>query len=453
MKSIYISIIVLFLLSLPVRSVQAQRTFVVNATTDEPDAVNGDGQCRTLEDVCTLRAAIEEANATQNRSVPNVIAFDDIPFINDTAIINITEGSLPFIDDPVLIDGERAPAEVIIYNASGQDGFTGFWITSRGAGSKIRGLTIGNFILSGIHVEADDTVIENNYIGVSRDGADYGNMAHGITVESDGVLIRGNVIGFNASSGIFMPVGANVSIRGNFLGTTPDFQPAGNVIGLSLLELASGVVGGQTRAASNIIGFNTSTGIYTRASDGVVIGNNYIGTNEEGDDLGNTAAGIILEGPNHAVGNTKEQGNVIGYNDLGIVVRDDDNIISGNYIGVDDAGKNIENRVGIYIAGDELYRPQYTHIGYGPYESIPLDTDRANTIAYNEEQGILIDDTFNSRRCPDQQYHPGQPHLSERARRHRPDWKPGTGWQRRGRRGYRGEQPAQLPRCPSYGLQ
>src|SRR5947208_9511102 len=36
--------------------------FLVNSTDDAPDAVPGDGICATLSELCTLRAAIMEAN-------------------------------------------------------------------------------------------------------------------------------------------------------------------------------------------------------------------------------------------------------------------------------------------------------------------------------------------------------------------------------------------------------
>src|SRR5262245_14179766 len=42
-----------------------QRSFVVNSTVDAPDAAPGDNQCQTaVAGQCTLRAAIQEANAT-----------------------------------------------------------------------------------------------------------------------------------------------------------------------------------------------------------------------------------------------------------------------------------------------------------------------------------------------------------------------------------------------------
>lgn len=40
-------------------------TFTVNSTADTPDASVGDGFCDVGGNVCTLRAAIEEANADE----------------------------------------------------------------------------------------------------------------------------------------------------------------------------------------------------------------------------------------------------------------------------------------------------------------------------------------------------------------------------------------------------
>src|SRR5438093_12159986 len=41
----------------------AAATFTVNDTADAVDAVPGDGSCATAASTCTLRAAIQEANA------------------------------------------------------------------------------------------------------------------------------------------------------------------------------------------------------------------------------------------------------------------------------------------------------------------------------------------------------------------------------------------------------
>lgn len=44
-------------------------TFTVDSTADDGDAVVGDGACATTNDVCTLRAAVEEANTIVSASV------------------------------------------------------------------------------------------------------------------------------------------------------------------------------------------------------------------------------------------------------------------------------------------------------------------------------------------------------------------------------------------------
>ena len=46
----------------------ANTPFVINSTVDEPDALSGNGQCASQPSgVCTLRAAIMEANAARIR--------------------------------------------------------------------------------------------------------------------------------------------------------------------------------------------------------------------------------------------------------------------------------------------------------------------------------------------------------------------------------------------------
>src|SRR5712692_9164441 len=79
--------------------------FVVNNTADEEDFSSGDGVCETApgNGVCTLRAAIEEANAT---AATDTIAFN-IPGSGPYTIRPTS--ALPTITDPVTIDGTTQP--------------------------------------------------------------------------------------------------------------------------------------------------------------------------------------------------------------------------------------------------------------------------------------------------------------------------------------------------------
>jgi len=74
-------------------------TFTVDSTGDDPDATPGDGTCATAGSACTLRAAIEEANANADA---DTIAFD----IAGSGVRTITPaGGLPTITAPLTIDG------------------------------------------------------------------------------------------------------------------------------------------------------------------------------------------------------------------------------------------------------------------------------------------------------------------------------------------------------------
>ena len=77
--------------------------FTVDSTGDEVDANPGDGICATAGAVCTLRAAIVQANA--------FIGLDTIAFnISGVGPHTIQPGAaLPTIIDPVIIDGTTEP--------------------------------------------------------------------------------------------------------------------------------------------------------------------------------------------------------------------------------------------------------------------------------------------------------------------------------------------------------
>ncbi len=70
-KPLFIALLALFLLTVKVSAATPAATFTVNSTADAADANIGNGICATATNVCTLRAAIEEANS--NFTVANTI--------------------------------------------------------------------------------------------------------------------------------------------------------------------------------------------------------------------------------------------------------------------------------------------------------------------------------------------------------------------------------------------
>src|SRR5918999_857204 len=91
-------------------------TFVVGSTSDLVDARPGDGSCATLGGACTLRAAIQEANALPGADVvrlpagpsplaippvnENGIATGDLD-ITDSVTITAAEAGVPVVDGGV----------------------------------------------------------------------------------------------------------------------------------------------------------------------------------------------------------------------------------------------------------------------------------------------------------------------------------------------------------------
>src|SRR5207247_2405371 len=100
-------------LGLPVTARASGLTIVVNSNTDRADLNGTDAVCDAFIAVghqCTLRAAIQTANATANP----IHAQDTIQFAIGTGVVTIqvgvtTSANLPTVTDPVVIDGTTQP--------------------------------------------------------------------------------------------------------------------------------------------------------------------------------------------------------------------------------------------------------------------------------------------------------------------------------------------------------
>ncbi|OQX00335.1 MAG: hypothetical protein BWK80_62080, partial [Desulfobacteraceae bacterium IS3] len=127
---------------------------VVNTATDEDDANLSDGRCdtdtSTSGDQCSLRAAIQTANA---RTGDDVIIFN----IPGTPLIQVKK-PLPAITGKVTINGNTQPG-VEVNGASAGDGVNGLQISA--ADSKVMGLTIKGFSGNGIQVSSTGVILEN----------------------------------------------------------------------------------------------------------------------------------------------------------------------------------------------------------------------------------------------------------------------------------------------------
>ncbi len=328
-------------------------TFTVNSTSDVGDNNAGDGVCNDGSGNCTLRAAIEEANA--------FVGTDNIQFsIAGVGPHTFTPGSaFPTITDPVIIDGTTEPdytiTPVVELNGTSAGASYGLWITA--GSSTVKGLAINRFGIHGIFLQTNgNNLIQGNFLGTSANGtADLGNTSNGVEIQSPSNTIGGtsaadrNIISGNDAQGIrIITSGATGNVvRGNYIGTdvTGTVDLGNTVDGLQINSSATGnTIGGSNAGAGNVISGNNNIGIKIVTSGNTIQGN-HIGTNAAGTaSLGNTFHGIEISNvSNNTIGGTAagSRNLISGNGTFGIYIigtSASGNTILGNYIGTDVTG-------------------------------------------------------------------------------------------------------------------
>jgi len=320
-------------------------TFTVNSTEDP-----GSGICDPVE--CTLREAINEANTAPGS---DTIAFD-IPNAGPHTIIPASP--LPIITSPVVIDGYTQPGAsantladddnaVLMIELNGSLAGALNLIQINAGSSTVRGLVI-NRCSRAITMDTNGgNVIEGNFLGTNVAGSaaslnDYGvlvstgssNNVIGGTTPAARNLISGN------NFGIGLQGGPGSMVQGNFIGTDrTGSNDLGNSIGVSLTASTNNTIGGTAAGARNVISGNAN-GIRMQANNNVILGN-YIGVNATGgafNGTGNTF-GVAIFGTSNTIGGTTPAArNVISGHSIGISLNGDSSIVQGNYIGTDASG-------------------------------------------------------------------------------------------------------------------
>jgi CSLREA domain-containing protein len=169
--------------------------FTVNDNGDAPDANVGNGICATAGNVCTLRAAIQEANAPPQQS-------DTIDFAPSVTGQIVLTSALPQITDDLTITGPGAGQLAV-------DGDNSFRVFDIGSGITVSmsGLTIrhglapasatlaaGGGIISSGDVTLDRVVVSENHASVTgASGAIVNAFAGGIETVGTMNLIRSTV--------------------------------------------------------------------------------------------------------------------------------------------------------------------------------------------------------------------------------------------------------------------
>lgn len=387
--------------------------FVVNTSGDSNDAIPGDGICDDGFGDCSLRAAIQEANAFPGA---NNIDFN-IPGGCPHSIFLPT--ALPAITEPVVINGYSQPGSLTNTAATGSnatlcvilDGFSagGFndGLRIDAVNSTIRGLNIRNWGDAGIEVgTGNGTIIEGNFIGTNEIGTGAMPNRIGVTVFASSVLVGGstlvsrNIISGNVRNGIALTEpGSGSIVRNNQIGLGANSAIIGNgETGVNIFRSSNNQIGGTTASVRNVISGNGFSAIggtdgsgisilgdIINSSPGNVIAGNYIGT----DPFGTTAAanahnGIRIFGAiNNTIGGGSSSRNLISGNiGDGVLITgpgNTGNSVRGNTIGLDNTRVN---DLGNGNDGVEINGPSNSVGGTGAGEG--------NWIAGNNVYGIHI---------------------------------------------------------------
>ena len=357
-------------------------TFTVNSTGDGSDSSTSDGACNDGNGKCTLRAAIQQANAWSGA----VIKFN----ISGSGVQTIQLSSgLPTITKPVFIDGFSQPGasetNLLIELDGASAGTDVSGLTLSGGGSVVRGLVVHSFDGNGIVLQGSDggQALVSNHIGVNAAGTtDEGNGEAGVYINgAPDVVLRDNVISGNDTHGVHI---SGSGAKGPVI--------FGNTIGLNAAgtsDLGNNEAGVYVNGASeaqirdNTISGNDSHGVSLSGSgaNNAVIDSNTIGLNASATaDLGNTDSGIHMSG----VRDTVISLNVISGNDShGVTLTGSgtyDTFVSANYIGTNKSDASLGNGGSGVVIESSSYK----------------NSVEGNTIANHTGDGVTVTATATS---------------------------------------------------------
>lgn len=438
--------IYLFMLGICFFGTACGSSLVVNSSGDEPDKDLNDGVCETVNNECTLRAAIMEANLSDDVSfitfenVTEIAPTSALPpltasntHINGEGVVTLngnphvggTESGLKILGSSYnIIQGlliKHFNRGVYILAGNGNAQYNVIGLTTSGPGyTTERNILIQNN--TGIEISgqgASDNTVTGNYIGTGfYGGISYPNTSYGVNINNganhnligsisgSGVLQGGNLISGNDGVGINLSSVSHNHITGNYIGTKKDGNsPLPNSdAGIRITNGSHNNFIGIAPTGEgnpNLISGNTYEGLFIADSNHNYIAGNYIGTNQSGTGAIPNLYGIrITSGASTNIIGTNgdgtadsAEGNVISGNEYGGIDISDqnsnNNVIAGNFIGTNfDGTTSLGNGgSGITVSGD------YNRIGTnGDGVSDSLEV---NIVSGNMTNGITIDSAGN----------------------------------------------------------
>lgn len=345
----------------------APTTFVVDSTADTADSNPGNGVCADAAGDCSLRAAIEEANAntgadTINFDVPssdaNHYCYKDngsagtVSLANEevtTTVDDCSSGATTDPDHPYSWFKFSHASNLTVNDQVFINGYSQ-------AGSQAN---------TTVSPAATDAVLKIQVTGDNH-GVPASGILINITTGSDGSELRGiNLANGPARYGAYAGYTSGVTVAGNYFGIDisglVDYSSNIYAYGGFSLDSDDITFGGPNPEDRNVAD-GLYAGIYYRrkATNGLISGN-YLGVDKTGNSSIGVRFGVLLyEGSNGNVvgGTTANERNVIsGATSYGVIVHykggSHNNHIKGNYIGTNAAGTaGIGSSIGVTVLGN-----------------------------------------------------------------------------------------------------
>jgi hypothetical protein len=386
---------------------------------------------------CTLRAAIQEANANNNDPTVDTINFaiggratvKTINVVNEDRPGNV---ALPSITEAVTINGytqrgakENTLAEgnnavlKVQLNGSNTSGPAASGLEIFDASNcTIKGLVINRFDGHGIIIRgsgAQFNKVEGNFIGTNAKGTtDLGNDDNGViiafalnntiggTQPAQRNVISGNG---NDNGGVAIQAGSATGnkVMGNFIGTnakgTADLGNGGinGGNGVVITSVPGNTIGGTASGAGNVISGNSARGVQISGSEATLnkVEGNRIGTTADGTgDLGNDEDGVFIGAPNNTIGGTEAgaRNTISGNGDDGITILNSVN--SGGATG----NQVLGNRIGIEADGSGSLGNDDDGVSIAASNNTIGGTasGAGNAISANGDDGVEINETFGN---------------------------------------------------------
>jgi hypothetical protein len=246
----------------------------------------------------------------------------------------------------------------------------------------------------GVHISASDVQVQCNDIHDNNESGVAIGSGEDILIGGDGSGTQispylGNRIHANAAHGIETWTGGELDIIGNWIGTNSNGDELGNT--LDGIQVQAGLLpetaGQTTRIHRNDIAYN---------GNGIVVDENGIAEIHSNQVLANVADGVVVRNFGTALGgNGPSRSNIIGNNGrFGVLVEpppEDDGavFVFNNWIGTDETGADLGNQVGVGVhqSGTETYQG---HVLIGAFTAAH-GGGWSNTIGHNQVGIEVID--------------------------------------------------------------